>query len=73
MKNVFYALCLATAMSGCASIDWTGEGNSQSHEEKVTMTGSMIPRKQVPDGVKTVDKDQMARSMDHIGTNNGVK
>ena len=74
MKNALYAMGLAVAaLTGCAGIDWTGEGASQPGEEKMTVTGSMIPRKQVPDGVKTVDKDQVARTLDHLGTNNGVK
>ncbi|MGO4378744.1 hypothetical protein [Pseudoduganella sp. RAF53_2] len=73
MKSVIFALGLAASISGCASVDWTGNGAPETAGEKFTMTGSMIPRKQVPDGVKAVDKDQMERSMQQQGTNNGTR
>ena len=71
MKSLTYVLALATLATGCAGFEITADGGPQK-EEKVEVTGSLIPRKQ-PKGVEVVSKEGFEKAMDNAGVSNGMQ
>lgn len=70
MKTLSYVLALSTLASGCAGLEVsTGEPEK---EDKVEITGSLIPRKQ-PKGVEVVSKEGFEKAMDNATIANGMQ
>jgi hypothetical protein len=71
MKSLPYVLALATLATGCAGFEITADGGPEK-EEKVEVTGSLIPRKQ-PKGIEVVGKEGFERAMDNANISNGMQ
>lgn len=71
MKSLPYVLALATLATGCAGFEITADGGPEK-EEKVEVTGSLIPRKQ-PKGIEVVGKEGFEKAMDNANISNGMQ
>ena len=71
MKSLTYVLALATLATGCAGFEIPADGGPEK-EEKVEVTGSLIPRKQ-PKGVEVVSKEGFEKAMDNASVSNGIQ
>lgn len=70
MKTLYFLLSLSLLLTGCSGFEVTPDDGS-AKEEKVQITGSLIPRKQ-PKGVEIVNKEGFEKAMDDAGRANGI-
>jgi hypothetical protein len=68
MKSLPYMLTLPFLLTACAGFEITADGPEK--EEKVEITGSLIPRKQ-PKGVEVVGQAGFEKAMEDAGRANG--
>lgn len=62
MKHMTYLFALCALMAGCAGMDAAGD-NEQGYEEKVTVTGSNIPRRKDKNVEVYNNKEDLERAM----------
>jgi lactam utilization protein B len=74
MKKALLLLAISGSalLGGCASSDPELSQSVSSDDKHYVLTGTRIPRRD-PGGVKTIDKDEMERAAQQMGTNNGAK
>lgn len=70
MKSLYFALSLFTILSACTGLSVTPD--TQEKEEKIEVTGSLIPRKQ-PKGLEVISQSGFEKAMDDASRGNGLR
>lgn len=74
MQKVLLLLAISSTalLGGCVSTDPEFTQSASIDDKHYTPTGTRIPRRD-SGGVRVIDKDEMERAAQQMGTNNGSK